>query len=152
LQPAARKVSSSTHAKEITMNKLLIAVAAAATLATSVSAFAADAIYEYPQPATSTVTRAEVRAELARAVALGQVSYGEASYVPAEQGAALTRSEVRLALAEARRNNLIPHGEAGYPADERVALSTQVRAAHWQASANESGRNLFAARNSTRQF
>jgi hypothetical protein len=90
------------------MNKLFIA---AALVATSFAALADGATYDYPQPVTSTVSRAEVQAQTARAAARGEIVSGELSYVAPAQGRALSRAEVRLALDEARRNGELVSGE-----------------------------------------
>ena len=100
------------------MNKLFIA---AALVATSFSALADGATYEYPQNITSNVSRAEVRAELARAAATGELVSGEQSYVAPAAGRALSRGEVRAALDNARRNNELASGEFSFVAQ---ALAT----------------------------
>ncbi|MDZ7591176.1 MAG: DUF4148 domain-containing protein [Rubrivivax sp.] len=106
------------------MNKLIIA---AAFVATSFSALAdGEATYEYPQPVTSNVSRAEVQAQTALAAARGEIVSGELSYVAPATGPALSRAEVRLALDEARRNGELVSGEASYVADARSAQATQV--------------------------
>ncbi|MDP1690684.1 MAG: DUF4148 domain-containing protein [Burkholderiaceae bacterium] len=103
------------------MNKLFIA---AALVATSFSALADGATYDYPQPITSMVTRAEVQAQTALAAARGEIVSGELSYVAPAQGPALSRAEVRLALDKARRNNELVSGEMSYVAEAQAA-STQ---------------------------
>ena len=70
------------------MNKHFIA---AALVATSFSALADGATYEYPQSIASNVARAEVRAELARAASNGDLVSGERSYVAPAMGRALSR-------------------------------------------------------------
>lgn len=96
------------------MNKLFIA---AALVATSFTALADGAEYEYPRSITSSVSRAEVRAELARAIANGELAAGEQSYVAPAKGRALSRAEVRATLDNARRNNQLPRGEFALAAD-----------------------------------
>ena len=92
------------------MNKLFVAAAVLAT-----SSFAAlaggQASYQPAQPFVSGVSRAEVRAELARAVANGELAAGERAYVAPVQGRALSREEVRAQLDSARRNHQLPSGE-----------------------------------------
>lgn len=105
------------------MNKLLIA---AAFVATSFSALADGASYEYPQPVTSSVSRAEVQAQTARAAARGEIVSGELSYVAPAEGPALSRAEVRLALDDARRNNELISGEMSFVAEAPAATVTQV--------------------------
>jgi hypothetical protein len=93
------------------MNKLLIA---AALVATSFSALADGAQYEYPTTITSSVSRAEVRNELARAAANGELVAGEESYVAPAQGRALSRAEVLAELEQALRNNEVARGEFAF--------------------------------------
>jgi hypothetical protein len=67
-----------------------------------VSAFAAQAegpIENLVLGGPSTVTRAEVIAELHRANAAGEVAHGERSYEAKTTGRALSRAELRLAKA-----------------------------------------------------
>jgi hypothetical protein len=105
------------------MNKLFIA---AALVATSFAALADGATYDYPQPVTSNVSRAEVRAQTALAAARGEIVSGEGSYVARAQGPALTRGEVRLALDDARRNNELVSGEMSFVAEAQSAQVTRV--------------------------
>jgi hypothetical protein len=100
------------------MNKFFIA---AALVATSFSALADGAEYEYPRTITSSVSRAEVRAELARAAANGELVAGEQSYVAPAQGRALSRAEVLAELDQALRNNELARGEFAYAAGEASA-------------------------------
>lgn len=105
--------------KETTMNKLTIA---AALLAASLPAFADGATYEYPLPAVSSLTRAEVKAELNLAAARGAITNGEQSYVAPPVGRPLSRAEVRQALALARTNgDIILAGERMYADDAQGA-------------------------------
>ncbi len=91
------------------MNKLFIA---AAVFATSFSALAGgQATYQPAQQFVSSVSREQVRAELARAIANGELSAGERAYVAPAQGSALSRAQVRAQLDGARRNNELPSGE-----------------------------------------
>jgi len=90
------------------MNKLLIA---AALVATSLSALAEGSEYEYPRTITAALSRAEVRAELARAAANGELRAGEQSYVAPVMQHAGSRGQVRAELERALRNNELARGE-----------------------------------------
>ncbi|MCW5635138.1 MAG: DUF4148 domain-containing protein [Rubrivivax sp.] len=75
----------------------VIATAALATLGTA--AFAQEATYEYPQPATSTVTRAQVQAELADAKRTGFMRRWSTSYNHMAAAQSLkSRADVRAEL------------------------------------------------------
>lgn len=90
------------------MNKLF----AAALVATASFGVSAQELLTFNDRWGAPKSRAEVRAELAQAVAAGQVlSQGEASLYPqpAREGRMLSRDEVRLALA----GYVAPHPEAG---------------------------------------
>lgn len=76
----------------------IAALAAFATLslAAAGSAFAQEATYDYPQASTSTVTRAQVQAELAAARADGSMKVWSTQYNPLTVAQSLkTRDEVR---------------------------------------------------------
>lgn len=102
----------------------LAAAAAAAVLATT-PALAAQGAGEgtpgYPHElvaAASTTSRAEVRADAAKAVAEGRVASGEIGLKPAAELAkptlvALSRTQVRAEAAEAVRLGLVASGETG---------------------------------------
>jgi hypothetical protein len=105
------------------MNKLFIA---AALVVTSFAALADGATYEYPQNIPSNVSRAEVRAELARAFTDGVLVAGEQSYLAPAEGRALSRSEVRAALDNARRNNGLARGEFSFVAPAGAAAPMQL--------------------------
>ncbi len=105
------------------MNKLFIA---AALVATSFAALADGSTYDYPQPITSNVSRAEVQAQTARAAGRGEIVSGEGSYVAPAQGAALSRAEVLLALDRARRNGELVSGEMTVVAEVQNAQVTRV--------------------------
>lgn len=98
-------------------------VALAATLAASFSAFADGATYEYPQPMTSALTRAEVRADLEAARAKGMLASGEQSYVAPMGGRPLSRVEVRAELAAAQANNELSSGEVVFVAESHARRS-----------------------------
>lgn len=105
------------------MKALLIAAAIATT---SLSALAEGATYDYPQPAISNISRAEVVNELKLAAASGALVAGERSYVAPETGPALSRAEVRAALDLARRNHELSYGEFSFNADAGSTTGSQV--------------------------
>lgn len=105
------------------MRSIKLVAIAAATLAASLSAFAEGATYEYPQPMTSTLTRAEVRADLDSARAMGMLAVGEASYVAPTGGRPLGRGEVRAELAAAQANNELSSGEMVFAAESHAPRS-----------------------------
>ncbi len=104
------------------MNKLFLT---AALVATSFSALADGADYQHPQSITSAVSRAEVRAELARAAANGELVSGERSYVAPAQGRALSRAEVRAQLESALRNNEVSRGEFAFMSEASAPIHAQ---------------------------
>ena len=87
---------------------------AATLIVATFSALADGATYEYPQPITSNVSRAEVQSQTAAAAARGELVRGELSYVAPDTGPALSRHEVLAELAAARANNELDKGERGY--------------------------------------
>lgn len=98
-------------------------VAIAATLAASFSAFADGATYEYPQPMTSTLTRADVRADLDAARAMGMLASGEQSYVAPTGGRQLSRVAVRAELAAAQANDELSSGEMVFVGESHTRRS-----------------------------
>jgi hypothetical protein len=90
------------------MNKLILSVA---LITASFSALADGRSYVAPEPATSTVTRAQVQAETALAAARGEIVSGELSYVAPAQGSGATRAEVRMARDDAQRHMQIVSGD-----------------------------------------
>jgi hypothetical protein len=107
------------------MNVIRI-TAAAALSALAIGAHAAQpqlvGEQDYPvqvaEQSSSTVTRAQVLAELAQAKANGQLSTGEQDYPvqAAEQsGSTATRAQVLAELAQAKAAGLLSTGEASYP-------------------------------------
>jgi Domain of unknown function (DUF4148) len=104
------------HIKDIVMNTknfFAAAVAAIAAITTlgAGSAHANDAGFEYPVAVTSTVSRADVKAEALRARAAGLIAQGELSIVIADTGPSLTRAQVKAELAQALRIGAIDDGE-----------------------------------------
>lgn len=89
------------------MNRKPLIAAALLALAATTSAFAGgeyDPLSLYAQPATaSTLTRADVKAELARARAAGELraDHDERLFQRAETGSTRTRAEVKAELAQA---------------------------------------------------
>lgn len=107
------------------MNKLFIAAAVLAT--SSFSALAAGlATYDPPQKFVSTVSREQVRAELARAAANGELVAGEQSYVAPVQVGAVSRTQVRAQLHSARRTHQLPVGEFGLGGDQSAGSLAQL--------------------------
>jgi hypothetical protein len=70
---------------------------------------------------------------------------------PQPSASPFTRAELRAALERWRTDGAYLIAASGTEI-QVCEVTSPPRAAHWQASANESGRNLFAARNNTRQF
>ncbi len=102
------------------MKTLLIAAAIAAT---SLTALAGRATYEYPQPAQSHITRAQVVSQLKSA---GPLVSGERSYVAPQTGPALSRAEVPAALDLAQRRGQLAHGEFSFNADTGGTTGTRI--------------------------
>lgn len=101
------------------------------------SAFAVHAegpIESFAPAGISTLTRAEVIAELHRAVAAGEVVHGERSYEARPTGRALSRAEVRAELRLAQAQGWVNPGEATLaPEFERHPMAP-VRIAERQAA------------------
>jgi hypothetical protein len=96
--------------KDIAMNtKTLLTAAFAAISAISMlgagSAFANEGTYDDPvsSASTSTLSRADVRAETVRARAAGLIASGERSIVIVDTGPTLTRAQVKAESLEAIR-------------------------------------------------
>jgi hypothetical protein len=104
------------------MNKLLFC---AALVGCACSAFADGDMVIHEAPFKSTVSRASVIAELARARANGEVMNGEHIYEVPATGTALTRVEVRAAVVTARRRGELVSDEFGFQAQmpRRAALA-----------------------------
>ena len=126
------------------MNRIsLIALAAAAAAVALATAPAHAAVgageglpgypHEVAAPA-STLSRAEVRAEAARALAEGRIASGEAALVAEADRVmppALTLAQVRAEAAEAVRLGLVASGETAvvYTAAQRTALKAAAERA-----------------------
>jgi hypothetical protein len=87
---------------ERTMKNLSIIAIAALSFAASGAAFAQEATFRLPQPVISTVSRAHVEAQLAKARADGTLPFGQADVMPIQRGhSTLTRAEVRAQTMKA---------------------------------------------------
>ena len=109
------------------MKNLAIACAIAAASST---AFADGATYEYPKPITSSVTRAEVLAELSAAQTRGEIVGGELSFVAPAQGAPAMRYTVLAELAAARANDELVIGELTFVAEAHPRTQAAVPVSH----------------------
>ena len=96
---------------------------------TVVAALSALAIVAQTAYADQTLTRAQVRAELAQAKANGQISFGELDYPAAgPAGVASSRTQVVAELAQARAADLISSGDLDYPPAVIASDATVTRA------------------------
>ena len=77
------------------MKTIKLFAIAAITLGTSLGALADGASYSYPQDMVGNISRAEVRSDLQKAMAIGALASGELSYVASVIGRSATRNEVR---------------------------------------------------------
>lgn len=101
---------------KLTFSTLFFAAATAAITAVASPAFA-DARYDVGMSSTtataSTVSRAEVRAELARARAAGELAFSHNEYPVLQPSmhdmSNVSRADVKAELARARAANEIPH-------------------------------------------
>jgi hypothetical protein len=94
------------------MNRInLIAAAALAFAAATPVLAAGEARYEFPAASTSTLTRAEVKAQLVAARGAGHIAQGERSVVIADTGTPLTRAQVVAETLEAIRVGAISRHE-----------------------------------------
>lgn len=118
--------------KEDTMKTTTLFAAIAMTLAASASAMAQEVSYDYPQPATSQKTRAEVVAEVRQAAANGtlRLSEGEISREApfvAQRTRADVRAETLLAIASGELQQL--NREVGdYPPAVRATVARTLTA------------------------
>jgi hypothetical protein len=117
------------------MNAKTLIVGLIATLAAAGSfandAFNGEASYDAPQPSRSSLTRAEVQAELARALAAGELAYSDADgYKIPVAMSTRSRDEVHAEVASAAANRELAHGEAAYKFPEAISLRSrdEVRA------------------------
>jgi nucleoside phosphorylase len=79
--------------------------------ASATMAQAGEATYDYPVTQPSAVTRAEVKAEAAPALAAGELTGGEFTYFAPATGLAKTRARVVAELREALRLGLVESGD-----------------------------------------
>jgi hypothetical protein len=98
------------NTKQLLVPLFTVAVAVIG-FATATAAHANETSYENPVSLRSTLTRAEVRAEAARALAAGEFSLSDETYAPKITGTAKTRAQVNAETREAIRLGLISHGE-----------------------------------------
>ena len=105
------------------MKTITLFAIAASTLVTSLSALADGATYSYPQVMTANTSRAEVRADLHEAMAIGALKSGELSYVAPVTGRPVTRNDVRAELAAALANHELVSGEFTFVAESNVRRS-----------------------------
>lgn len=97
----------------VTRNTFAIALVSAAFGAFSGSALAQEATYELPQPAVSTVKRADVRAELLQARRDGTLLATEADF---QKNATFVAGKSRATVtAEARAASVQSHAAYGEP-------------------------------------
>jgi Domain of unknown function (DUF4148) len=90
---------------------LFTVAVAVISFASSTMAQAGEATYDYPVTHVSDVTRAEVKAEAARALTAGELTGGEFSYLAPATGLVKTQAQVAAELREAFRLGLIDNGE-----------------------------------------
>ncbi len=108
---------------------------AAVLLASAFAAQAEGPIENFPPAAgPSTVTRAEVIADLHRAIAAGEIVTGERSNEAKPTGRALTRAEVRAELRSARAAGWVNAGEATVAPEFDHYGNAAIHMAHHAAS------------------
>jgi hypothetical protein len=106
-----------THFTGTIMKNVTSALILAASLASfGATAFAAAPMFPKHQNSTSSLTRAEVLAELQQAKATGQVTFGE-NDVPANvaSSSTVTRAQVEAEAASARAHHKDTLAAQGYP-------------------------------------
>lgn len=101
--------------------------ASAALMAAAFAAYADGDTYQYPLPATSVFTRAEVNAATLQAMARGEIVNGERSYVAAITGTPLSRAEVKAATLRAMARGEIVNGELTYVGEPMHARDPATR-------------------------
>ena len=94
-----------------TKTLLTVAIALIGAAFGATAARAGEVEPDYPMAFTSTLSRAQVKADAVRARALGHIAIGERSYVVAETGPALTRAQVVAETLEAIRVGAIDRHE-----------------------------------------
>jgi hypothetical protein len=104
---------------------LVSTIAAAGAFANE---FNGEAFYEKPQPSASSLSRAQVKAELARATAAGELIRSDTDYKYriAEAVSTRSRAEVHAEVLAAAHNGELVYGDANYKFPH--AVSTKSRA------------------------
>jgi hypothetical protein len=132
LQSLPRTLAMKTH------SALAIAAFGLFTTLAASPAFADEATYEYPTTVTSSLSRADVRAETVKARSAGLIVQGEQSIVVADTGPALSRAQVVAETLEAIRIGAIDRHEASVTLTtaqlESIRLAGQKAAASTMAS------------------
>lgn len=96
--------------KQLLLPVFTVAVAVVG-FASTTAAHANEMSYVAPVSLQSTLTRAEVKADAARAIAAGEYSLGDATYEPRIVGIGKTRAQVKAETREAVRLGLVSHGD-----------------------------------------
>ena len=86
----------------------------AATAAFANDEFNGEAFYQKPQAGASSLTRAQVKADLAQALASGQVIYGDLGYKIPDAVSTKSREQVKAEFAQARAAGELIFGDASY--------------------------------------
>ena len=94
-----------------TKTLLTVAIALIGAAFGATAARAGEVEPDYPMAFTSTLSRAQVKADAVRARAVGHIAIGERSYVVADTGPGLTRAQVVAETLEAIRVGAIDHHE-----------------------------------------
>ena len=94
-----------------TKTLLTVAIALISAAFGATAARAGEVEPDYPVAYTSTLTRAEVKADALRARAAGHIAIGERSYVVADTGPGLTRAQVVAETLEAIRVGAVDRHE-----------------------------------------
>jgi len=115
------------------MKTSTLLAALAVSFAASGAAMAQEASYDYPQPAATQKTRAEVVAELQQARAAGQVLVSEADYnreapFVAQRSRAEVRAETLAAIASGELRELNRESNAFAPLQRHTPATTVVAA------------------------
>ncbi|MDB5850335.1 MAG: hypothetical protein JWP29_4087 [Rhodoferax sp.] len=112
-------------------SKILSSALIAVASLTAVSAFAGDNDFYPATPAqTSSVSRAQVRAELVQAQRDGSLIKADDAYpaAVATQGSVKTRDQVKVELRDAQRAGLTPRIDNSFPGDvAQGAFNANVR-------------------------
>ena len=107
---------------------LITTIAAAGAFAND--DFNGEAYNARPQASASSVSRAQVKADLAQAQAAGQVAYGEAGSKTSYALSTKSRAEVKAEFVRAREAGELGFGEASYKSPYALSSNhgTEVRA------------------------